>query len=103
MQLKNILRLLASKYIDKVVINTDSKQIKSGAKNSFGEKVLIIDRPENIKGDYVSMNNIIDYDIQMLDSYAHFLQTHSTNPLLKTETIDNAIEKYFKVIGIKIY
>jgi CMP-N-acetylneuraminic acid synthetase len=90
--------ILASKYIDRVVINTDSKLIKEKALKSFGEKVLIIDRPENIQGDFVSMNNIIDYDIKTLNSYTHFLQTHSTNPLLKTETIDNAIEKYFKVI-----
>jgi len=28
----------------------------------------------------------------------HFLQTHSTNPLLKSETVDSAIETYFENI-----
>lgn len=40
------------------------------------------------------MNNIIDYDISQLEG-EHFLQTHSTNPLLRSETINKAIEVYF--------
>jgi N-acylneuraminate cytidylyltransferase len=87
--------LLASKYIESVVINTDSEIIAKDAKENFCDKVIIIDRPKEIEGDFVSMNNIILYDLQQLDG-EHFLQTHSTNPLLKTETIDKAIEKYFE-------
>lgn len=90
--------LLASKYIDKVVINTDSEIIAKDAKENFGDKVSIIDRPESIQGDFVSMNNIIEYDLNKLDG-EHFLQTHSTNPLLRAETIDSAIEKYFDGLG----
>lgn len=87
--------LLESKYIECVVINTDSEVIAKDAKENFGDKVIIIDRPKEFQGDFVSMNNIISYDLQQLDD-EHFLQTHSTNPLLKTETIDKAIEKYFE-------
>ncbi len=87
--------LLASKYISNVVINTDSKLIAKDARESFGDRVIIIDRPEKIQGDYVSMNDIIAYDLSKLEG-RHFIQTHSTNPLLKTETIDVAIEKYFE-------
>ena len=36
---------------------------------------------------------IIAYDLSKLDG-EHFLQTHSTNPLLRSETIDKAIENY---------
>lgn len=86
--------LLASKYIDKVVINTDSAKITEDAITTFGDRVMIIDRPAEIQGDMVSMNNIIAYDLSLCDG-EHFLQTHSTNPLLKTETIDRAIEIYF--------
>ena len=86
--------LLNSKYIDKVVINTDSEVIAKDAKENFGEKVIIIDRPVEIQGGDVSMNIIIDYDLEHLDG-EYFLQTHSTNPLLKSETIDRAIESYF--------
>jgi N-acylneuraminate cytidylyltransferase len=87
--------LLASKYIDKVVINTDSEVIAKDAKENFGESVIIIDRPLEIQGGDVSMNIIINYDLDKLEG-EHFLQTHSTNPLLKTETIDKAIETYFE-------
>ena len=87
--------LLASKYVDKVVINTDSKVIAEDAKENFGDRVVIIDRPLEIQGGDVSMNIIIDYDLNQLDG-EYFLQTHSTNPLLKPETIDKAIETYFE-------
>ena len=86
--------LLASKYIEQVVINTDSDVIAEDAKKHFGERVIIIDRPESIQGGDVSMNIIIDYDLQQLEG-EYFLQTHSTNPLLRAETIDHAIESYF--------
>ncbi len=86
--------LLATKYISHVVINTDSEIIAEDATKNFGDKIIIIDRPKEIQGDYVSMNEIIKYDISKLEG-EHFLQTHSTNPLLRAETIDNAIEKYF--------
>ncbi|AXK49284.1 acylneuraminate cytidylyltransferase [Aliarcobacter trophiarum LMG 25534] len=89
--------LLASKYINNVVINTDSEVIAKDAKKTFGDKIIIIDRPTEIQGDFVSMNDIIAYDLSKLDG-EHFLQTHSTNPLLKSETIDSAIENYFTKI-----
>lgn len=89
--------LIASKYIGKVVINTDSNIIATDAKENFGENVIIIDRPEEIQGGDVSMNVIIDYDLMQLNG-EYFLQTHSTNPLLRTETIDKAIETYFECL-----
>ncbi len=89
--------LLASKYIENVVINTDSEIIENDAKSNFGDKIIIIDRPKEIQGDFVSMNDIINYDLSQLDG-EYFLQTHSTNPLLRSETIDKAIEKFFEGI-----
>jgi CMP-N-acetylneuraminic acid synthetase len=86
--------LLQSEYIDKVVIDTDSDIIKEEALKNF-EKVVIIDRPKEIQGDFVSMNDIIAYDLKQTEG-GHFLQTHSTNPLLQTSTIDLAIKTYFK-------
>jgi len=87
--------LLLSKYIENVVIDTDSDIISKDAKNNFGDKVIIINRPKEIQGDFISMNDIINYDLSQLDGEV-FLQTHSTNPLLRSETIDKAIEKYFE-------
>jgi CMP-N-acetylneuraminic acid synthetase len=89
--------LLDSHYISKVVINTDSAIIKEDALKFFKDNVIIHDRPESIRGDFVSMNEIIGYDIEKLGG-EHFLQTHSTNPLLQTKTIDRAIERHFDAL-----
>lgn len=82
-----------SKYIKHIIINTDSKQIADLAK-SYSSKVIIHTRPQEICGDFVSMNDIINFDINQRTEH-FFLQTHSTNPLLKTQTIDKAIEDFF--------
>lgn len=85
--------LLDSKLVSNVIINTDSDEIAHLAR-TFGERVIIHSRPEEICGDFVSMNKIIEYDINKTDSI-HFIQTHSTNPLLKSSSIDKAIQFYF--------
>jgi CMP-N-acetylneuraminic acid synthetase len=86
--------LMESEFIERVVINTDSNDIAEDAKRHF-ERVQIIPRPEKIQGDFVPMNEIIAYDLDRLEG-EHYLQTHSTNPLLRLETINKAIEVYFK-------
>lgn len=81
-----------SKTVKDVYINTDSEEIARKAKENFD--VNIIWRPEELRGDFVSMNNIIKYDLSQINS-EHFIQTHATNPLLTNMTIDAAVEKYF--------
>ena len=85
--------LTGSKYIQKIVINTDSQVIAENATQYFN-KVEIVWRPESICGDFVSMNKIIEHDLQQY-SNDFFLQTHSTNPLLTQKTIDRAIFEFF--------
>jgi len=88
--------LESSLLIDEILINTDSGQIAEDAHRHFA-KVKIIDRPVNLRGDFVSMNDIIAHDIQSTEA-EHFLQTHSTNPLLTKETLERAIRKYFSIL-----
>lgn len=83
--------LIDSRYLDKIIINTDSEKIKNDALYHFGDDVIIHDRPEEIKGDFVSMNKIIENDLSKSDGDI-YLQTHSTNPLLTSSSIDEAIE-----------
>ena len=85
-------KLLASRYIDKVIVNTDSKIIRNYLETHYN-RVLIVDRPQSLVGHDVSMNKIIDHDLGLYESDV-FLQTHSTNPLLRTETIDTALETF---------
>ena len=84
--------LLDSRYIDEVVINTDSEAIKLDIQKNYPEKVIVVDRRKEIIGDFVSMNKIIQDDIHKVEGDI-YIQTHSTNPLLKTSSIDKAIEK----------
>lgn len=89
-----ILSLQKSHYVGEIAVNTDSQEIADNIRQNF-DRVKIIDRPNEIRGDFVSMNTIIAYDLSQLPG-EHFLQTHSTNPLLSTETINKGIESYFQ-------
>lgn len=84
--------LSKSKYIDEIIINTDSKEIAKSATNNFN--VTILERPDFLLGDMVSIQPLIEYDLSQTKG-EYYLQTHSTNPLLTTETIDSAIEAFF--------
>lgn len=84
--------LIKSKYINKIIINTDSDLIAESAINTFQDFVSIHKRPKNIQGDFVSMNKIIEYDLNNSDSDI-YIQTHSTSPLLTVKSLDAAIEK----------
>lgn len=94
--------LLASKYIDEVVVNTDSERIKEDLLKNFPNSVTINHRPQEIVGDMVSMNKIIEYDISQIEA-DFYIQTHSTNPLLKTFTLDKAIEKMIELVKENTY
>lgn len=87
--------LLDSKFIDEVVINTDSENIKNDVVQNFDERVIVHERPNEIIGDFVSMNKVIEYDLDKTEA-DFYIQTHSTNPLLKPETIDGAFEKMLR-------
>ena len=85
-------KLITSKYINKVIVNTDSDLIAESAINTYKDIVHIHKRPKNIQGDFVSMNKIIEYDLNNSDSDI-YIQTHSTSPLLSIKSLDSAIEK----------
>lgn len=75
--------------IDQIVVDTDSQEIITGLRQHFPH-VVIIDRPESLRADTISMNDILLYDISQSEGDL-YLQTHSTNPLLKASTISRAI------------
>ena len=86
--------LLSSNFISKVAINTDSQKIISEVKKFYpSNSIEFINRPKELIGDFVPMNDIIKYDISQFENNS-FIQTHITNPLLKTKTIDKAISFY---------
>lgn len=87
--------LQRSALVSCIAIDTDSDLIAREAVREFS-KVRIIPRPAAICGDFVPMNDIIAHDLSVLEG-DHFLQTHSTNPLLTLETLERAIADYFSM------
>ena len=86
--------LLDVKAIDEIVINTDSPTIIEGIRNNYSS-VRIIERPEELCGGDTPMNDVLMYDTGIIDA-DFYLQTHSTNPLLRAETIQDAIERFLE-------
>jgi CMP-N-acetylneuraminic acid synthetase len=82
--------LLDVPEIAEVVVDTDSPDVITGLKEYF-PAVRVIERPEHLRSDETAMNEILAYDtIQVQADF--YLQTHSTNPLLKAGTISGAIQ-----------
>lgn len=86
--------LLSVAEINKVVVDTDSPIIKSGLQERFPQ-VIVLERPAYLTADNIPMNEILAYDTSQVQA-DFYLQTHSTNPLLKAETISKAINSFLK-------
>ena len=84
--------LLAVPEIEQIVVDTDSTEVMDGLRQHFPQ-VKIIDRPEILRADNVSMNDILIYDTDQVQA-DFYLQTHSTNPLLQPETVGRAIKSF---------
>lgn len=82
--------LLACPEISRVVVDTDSQPVMQGLQAHF-PAVRILERPEHLRADTVSMNAILEYDTSQ-EQADFYLQTHSTNPLLRSSTISRAIQ-----------
>lgn len=85
--------LLAIHEIDQVVINTDARDILAEHGLVDSDRVRIRDRRKELCGDQVSMNLILEDDIEAVDSDL-YLMTHTTNPLISSETIRQALSAY---------
>ena len=84
--------LLDCELIDEVVINTDSPIIMEDASERFPQ-VRLIERPEHLRDGNIPMNDVLLYDVTQVEA-DFYLQTHSTNPLLSTETTTRAINLF---------
>ena len=97
--------LLACPEIDSILVDTDSPVILEGLERDYPTVKRLL-RPEHMRADTLPMNDILIYDTQQVDADL-YLQTHSTNPLLKASTISKAIAqlranwpKYDSLFGV---
>jgi CMP-N-acetylneuraminic acid synthetase len=86
--------LLACLEITEVVVNTDSPVIIEGLRRDFPE-VTVLERPENLRDGMIPMNEILLYDTAQVEA-DYYLQTHSTNPLLRSETVSAAVKAFLE-------
>lgn len=78
--------------ISQIVVDTDSSPVVGGLTTHFPE-VHILDRPESLRANEIPMNEILTYDTSQVEA-DFYLQTHSTNPLLRAETISTALDRF---------
>ena len=86
--------LLACPEISTVVVDTDSTVIKDGLRQHF-PMVKVIDRPEHLRSGEIPMNEVLLHDTSLVEA-DFYLQTHSTNPLLRRDTVSGAIQALFQ-------
>ncbi len=84
--------LISCPEIDQIVVDTDSPIILESIRKDF-PIIQALERPENLRGDDIPMNEILAYDTSQVPAQ-FYLQTHSTNPLLRPETISKAIQTF---------
>ena len=80
-----------SKYIDRIILSTDSKEIVHVAKQYNCEVPFI--RPEKLATDKASGNDVVLHAIEKIGyNYDIVVMLQPTSPLRKTEHIDDALE-----------
>jgi CMP-N-acetylneuraminic acid synthetase len=85
--------LLEVPEIEKIVINTDARDILAEKGLIDADRILIRDRRPEICGDLVSMNLVIADDLENVPADT-YLMTHTTNPLLSATSIKSALAAY---------
>lgn len=81
--------LLSCPEISQVVVDTDSPVILEGLAKDFPGVTALL-RPEHLRADTIPTNEILMHDTAQVPADL-YLQTHSTNPLLRAQTISAAV------------
>lgn len=89
--------LLKCPSVEEVVVDTDSPVIMEDAAEHFPQ-VRLIERPEHLRDGTVPMNDVLLHDVSQVAA-DYYVQTHSTNPLLRAETISAAIQSFLDSIA----
>jgi CMP-N-acetylneuraminic acid synthetase len=87
--------LLACPEIAQVVVDTDSPPVMEGLRKHFPQ-VVVVERPEHLRAPTIPMNEVLVHDTGLVEA-DFYLQTHSTNPLLRSATISRAVRSLLEV------
>ena len=85
---------LESKYIDRIVVSTDSKEISSISRK-YGADVPFM-RPDELATDETTSIDVVLHQLDQLeecnDSYSYVILLQPTSPLRTAENIDESVE-----------
>lgn len=84
--------LAACAQISETVIDTDSPVIVEDAQRSF-PSVAVLERPPHLRDGTVPMNDVLLHDVRRIEA-DFYVQTHSTNPLLRASSIASAVDRF---------
>lgn len=76
--------------ITKIVVDTDSPMIRESCNLHF-PNITCVERPLHLRDGRIPMTDVLQHDARLFPS-DWYLQTHSTNPLLKHSTIARALD-----------
>ncbi|WP_226536058.1 cytidylyltransferase domain-containing protein [Fictibacillus halophilus] len=82
-----------AKNIDRVVVSTDDEEIASVSKQ-YGAEVIM--RPTHLSTDEVPLDPVIEYTVKRIEENFKVnlvVTIQPTSPLLKTETLENILDK----------
>lgn len=86
--------LLECEQITRIVVDTDSEIITQGIAEAY-QSVLVLERPEHLRSGSIPMNDVLLHDVGQVEA-DYYLQTHSTNPLLSSQTINDAVAAFLE-------
>ena len=90
---------LQSKYLDKVVVSSEDKDILDIAREF---KTDIIKRPNRLASDTATSFDVLKHAIDNLESYDYVVLLQPTSPLRNAMHIDEAIEYLEKKVLIQL-
>lgn len=85
--------LYQSKNIDKIIVDTDTNFMREKI-SSFFPNIEIIMRPKHLMGGAITGDDLVKNSLPLFDDDDIIFLTHVTNPLLKAQTIDKAIDAF---------
>ena len=80
---------LKSKYIDKIIVSSDSQEILD-ISDKFG--AVTIRRPQNLASDTATTYDAIKHTVDNVEKYDYIVLLQPTSPLRDSKHIDEAIE-----------
>lgn len=86
---------MACQSISTVVIDTDSPIVIELTQNHF-PTVQVLERPEHLRDGSIAMNDVLLNAINQIPA-DFYLQTHSTNPILTSATIEAGIQQFLSI------